>query len=688
MRRRATSRRSPPTSRWSARTASRVAAHARYLSTSWRNDAAVLVAANQVAEPLRRPPRGSTPPRRSASRPCAGAPAPAPARSSSGGTPRWRRRSSGSPRSSRATGEPAGPPAGCLRWTRRPRLCCAGSAPSSRWWRPLCAGGACRSRSSDSAACSTCPRWPNCAPRSRCWRTRPGGTRSCGSSPGRPSGSARVTSRRSTSGHRSCCAAGAAGRRRRNLQGDRAPAVPGRGAGRTAAARLGGSRRPAALRCRQEQARAPGGDTARPAGPGGSGAAGPRRRGRARAAPRRRGDRPPRRAARDGARPPRRVRRGRGGFLRGRARRHPRRLPRLARRGRRAGARAGRAAGAGPAGRRPGAHRARREGSGVGRRRRPRARRGHLPHRQRALAGLRVERMAERSVRRLAVSPARGRGAACRTGPPEAARSQADLAGSFDAFKILAREHEIAEERRLAYVAATRARAVLALSGSVWGDGATPREPSRFLVEVGELRSGIRQWTGAGRRPRRHLGGAARGRGVEPARPRPAAHRGRSTRSATARERRGGGGGDGPRLPRGHGAADGRARRRRRVGRRRRRPDRRRLGRGGGPAARRAGGRRARSRPGRAAGAPVGVQGGRPRRRPRGVRRPAPPAAAAAAAAAGPPRQRLPRLAGAAVRGRRARRPGGAARRGRRRRGRRRTSRRCRRGSSRASGPG
>jgi DNA helicase-2/ATP-dependent DNA helicase PcrA len=73
----------------------------------------------------------------------------------------------------------------------------------------------------------------------------------------------------------------------------------------------------------------------------------------------------------------------------------------------------------------------------------------------------------------------------------EAARSQADLAGSFDAFRGLAREHEIAEERRLAYVAATRARAVLALSGSVWGDGATPREPSRFLVEVAELGQGF-----------------------------------------------------------------------------------------------------------------------------------------------------------------------------------------------------
>jgi ATP-dependent DNA helicase UvrD/PcrA len=68
-----------------------------------------------------------------------------------------------------------------------------------------------------------------------------------------------------------------------------------------------------------------------------------------------------------------------------------------------------------------------------------------------------------------------------------AARSQADLAGSFDAFRALAREHEIGEERRLAYVAATRARSVLVLSGAVWGDGSTPREPSRFLHEVAEL---------------------------------------------------------------------------------------------------------------------------------------------------------------------------------------------------------
>jgi DNA helicase-2/ATP-dependent DNA helicase PcrA len=83
--------------------------------------------------------------------------------------------------------------------------------------------------------------------------------------------------------------------------------------------------------------------------------------------------------------------------------------------------------------------------------------------------------------------PLRGDAARLPHWAAEAARSQADLAGSFDAFRALAREHEVAEERRLAYVAATRARSVLALSGSVWGDGTTPREPSRFLVEVAEL---------------------------------------------------------------------------------------------------------------------------------------------------------------------------------------------------------
>ncbi|WP_461024829.1 ATP-dependent helicase [Thalassiella azotivora] len=50
--------------------------------------------------------------------------------------------------------------------------------------------------------------------------------------------------------------------------------------------------------------------------------------------------------------------------------------------------------------------------------------------------------------------------------------------------------HDVAEERRLAYVAATRARRDLLLSGSWWQDGKRPRRPSRFLLEVAEAFAG------------------------------------------------------------------------------------------------------------------------------------------------------------------------------------------------------
>ncbi|MBM6400731.1 ATP-dependent helicase [Phycicoccus sonneratiae] len=45
-------------------------------------------------------------------------------------------------------------------------------------------------------------------------------------------------------------------------------------------------------------------------------------------------------------------------------------------------------------------------------------------------------------------------------------------------------EHGVAEERRLAYVATTRARADLLLTAHVWGSASTPRVTSRFLEEV------------------------------------------------------------------------------------------------------------------------------------------------------------------------------------------------------------
>ncbi|HEY5554487.1 MAG TPA: ATP-dependent DNA helicase, partial [Cellulomonas sp.] len=47
-------------------------------------------------------------------------------------------------------------------------------------------------------------------------------------------------------------------------------------------------------------------------------------------------------------------------------------------------------------------------------------------------------------------------------------------------------EHQVAEERRLAYVALTRARSALLLTGAWWGDGSGCRRPSLFLTELAE----------------------------------------------------------------------------------------------------------------------------------------------------------------------------------------------------------
>jgi len=52
------------------------------------------------------------------------------------------------------------------------------------------------------------------------------------------------------------------------------------------------------------------------------------------------------------------------------------------------------------------------------------------------------------------------------------------------AFVQAAGEHEVAEERRLAYVALTRARSELLLSAAWWGDGVRPRPISLFLDEL------------------------------------------------------------------------------------------------------------------------------------------------------------------------------------------------------------
>ncbi|MFN8075856.1 MAG: ATP-dependent DNA helicase [Kineosporiaceae bacterium] len=67
------------------------------------------------------------------------------------------------------------------------------------------------------------------------------------------------------------------------------------------------------------------------------------------------------------------------------------------------------------------------------------------------------------------------------------ASSQADLGLRWEEFVQGCTEHDLAEERRLAYVAVTRARHTALLSGAVWGEAKSPRPPSRFLVELREL---------------------------------------------------------------------------------------------------------------------------------------------------------------------------------------------------------
>jgi len=53
---------------------------------------------------------------------------------------------------------------------------------------------------------------------------------------------------------------------------------------------------------------------------------------------------------------------------------------------------------------------------------------------------------------------------------------------------------EALEERRLGYVAVTRAAEQLICTGFVWGDGKTPRVPSPFLVEVVEAGASVAVW--------------------------------------------------------------------------------------------------------------------------------------------------------------------------------------------------
>lgn len=65
--------------------------------------------------------------------------------------------------------------------------------------------------------------------------------------------------------------------------------------------------------------------------------------------------------------------------------------------------------------------------------------------------------------------------------------SYADLRDVLAEFVAAYGAHELAAERRLAYVAVTRAKHALFLTSSMWGTTKTPRVPSRFLIEARDL---------------------------------------------------------------------------------------------------------------------------------------------------------------------------------------------------------
>ncbi|MCP2264980.1 UvrD-helicase domain-containing protein [Promicromonospora thailandica] len=68
----------------------------------------------------------------------------------------------------------------------------------------------------------------------------------------------------------------------------------------------------------------------------------------------------------------------------------------------------------------------------------------------------------------------------------EHASDTKDLVALRDEFKLDCGEHRLAEERRLAYVAFTRARSELFLTSSWWGTASRPRDVSPFLAELAD----------------------------------------------------------------------------------------------------------------------------------------------------------------------------------------------------------
>jgi len=69
------------------------------------------------------------------------------------------------------------------------------------------------------------------------------------------------------------------------------------------------------------------------------------------------------------------------------------------------------------------------------------------------------------------------------------AADQKDLRASLESYQRAGRTRGELEERRLAYVAVTRARELLLCSGYWWDDSVAPRGPSDFLTEVASVQS-------------------------------------------------------------------------------------------------------------------------------------------------------------------------------------------------------
>lgn len=72
-----------------------------------------------------------------------------------------------------------------------------------------------------------------------------------------------------------------------------------------------------------------------------------------------------------------------------------------------------------------------------------------------------------------------------------AAADWEEIKTEFDDFVDRGGRHAVAEERRLAYVALTRARESLLLTAPVWADAATPKVTSPFLLELLDPASGL-----------------------------------------------------------------------------------------------------------------------------------------------------------------------------------------------------